>query len=472
MKSSYGLRFGLYEYNENHELVPTDSKSLKESLITPTFTVGCMFGSFFAMSIMDRFGRTKPLIISTFIYASGALIQTLSNAVFVFCIGRFISGIACGVSMVISPVYIAEITPKDSRGVMGMLYNLVLQCGIFLASFCDTLSLKFIKGEVQWRIAVGCQLIPAVLFLILVWFAIETPRYLLMKEKDEEALSVLAKIREKPEDDKEIVSEFSDMTQKLKADLALGIASWKEIFQNKSIFYRVIIGSILQLLHMLVGVNAINYYSSQIYSNYLHIDTKKWGAWLVVLSNLIVVILTIPGVKYVEKAGRKTLLTWGALALGFCMLSIFVLCFILSNYSSSGILGIICVLFIYAYCSIYSCTWGSAVFVWQSEVFPLRARSKANAACITFQYIGSALITGTVSIIMKYLKYYTFLIFLCTCLISYVFTLFCVKETKGLTLEDTNNLYGFDRKYREKHEKEIMAKKHGNAVQEDNVKEC
>ncbi|OUM69405.1 hypothetical protein PIROE2DRAFT_29267, partial [Piromyces sp. E2] len=414
-------------------------------IITPTFTVGCILGSIFAMSLMDRIGRSKPLVISTFIYASGALIQTFANAVFVFCIGRFISGIACGISMVISPVYIAEITPKDQRGIMGMLYNLVLQVGIFLASFCDTISLKFINGEVQWRIAVGCQLIPAVIFMVLVWFAIETPRYKLMKKKDEQALSILSRIREKPEDDKEVVSEFTEMVQKLQSDLALGIASWKEIFDNKSIFYRIIIGSTLQLLHMLVGVNAINYYSSQIYSEYLHIDTKVYGAWLVVLNNLIVVVLTIPGVKYVEKAGRRSLLVWGALILGFCMLCIFVLCLILSNASQSGIFGVICVLFIYAYCSIYSCTWGSAVHVWQSEVFPLRARSKASAICIMFQYIGSAIITGTVSILMKYLKHYTFLIFLGTCLISFVFTLLCVKETKGLSLEDATDLYSFDR---------------------------
>eukprot|EP00833_Pecoramyces_ruminatium_P011701 jgi/Orpsp1_1/1185733/evm.model.c7180000094998.1 len=471
MRSTYGVRFGLWEF-KGEELVPTSTKNIKESIITPMFTFGCMIGSVFAMTIADKIGRTKPLALGSFIYAIGAAIQTFSNAVTVFCVGRFIAGIACGLSMVVSPIYIAEISTKEARGMMGMLYNLVIQFGFLFASLCDTLSLKFIKGEVQWRVAVGCQFIPAVLFILLVWFAPETPRYLLLKNKEDKALNILSKVREKPEDDKEIVEEFTDMRDKLKVELVAGIASWKELFENKRYFYRIVIASGLQFLHMLVGVNALNYYSSQIYSNYLGIDIAKYGAWLIVLSNLIVAGLTIPGVKYVEKAGRRKLLLFGAVFLALSMFFIFIFCYILDKHSKSTLYGILCVLFIYAFCSVYSCTWGSTVWVWQTEIFPLRTRSRANAICAQFQYLGSALITGTTSIIMKHLKYYTFLIFVAMCVIAFFFTLFLVKETKGLRLEDTDKLYSFDKKYYEKNEKEAIAEKHAMEAQEKNAENC
>jgi len=449
MRSTYGKRFGLFEKDSNGDWVPTDSKSLREGIITPMFTVGCVIGSIVAMTLMDRIGRVKPLGLGAFVYAAGAIIQTFANTIVVFCAGRLIGGIACGMTMVISPVYIAEITPKNSRGSMGLLFNFNLQAGFLFASFADTLCLKLIKGEAQWRSAVACQLIPAVLFMVLVWFSPETPRYLLMKDQDEKALDVLSRVREKSKEDEEVVEEFQDMCSKLKAEIANGTVPWNKLFSNRFYLYRIVLCSVLQFLHMLVGVNAINYYSSQIYSNYLKIDAAKWGAILVVINNLFVVIFTIPAIQYVEKAGRRKILVVGALVLAVCMFFIFLLCLLL-DVTKKNIFGILCVICTYIYSVAYGWSWGSTVFVWQSEIFPLRIRSKANAIAMMFQYAGSALVTGLTSTLMKHFKYYTFLIFMTMAILAFVFSYLCIKETKGRSLEDLENLYGFDKKYNDK----------------------
>jgi len=472
MKSTYGKRFGLFEQKGN-EWVPTSSKSIRESIITPMFTFGCVFGSILAMSLMDRIGRTKPLALGSFIYTIGSLIQTFSNNIFVFCLGRFINGIACGTTMVVSPVYIAEITPKNRRGAMGLLFNFNLQAGFLFASFADTLCLKLLSGEIQWRTAVGCQLIPAVLFMFFIWFGPETPRYLLMKDKDEKALNVLAKVREKSKDDAEVVEEYTEMRDKLKVEVANGKVSWRQLYTNKFYLYRIVLCCVLQFLHMLVGVNAINYYSSQIYSTYLGIDTAKWGSWLVVLNNVFVVVFCIPALKYVEKSGRRKILVLGALSLAVCMFLIFILCMALDK-TKNNLFGILCVCCTYLYSVAYGWSWGSTVFVWQSEIFPLRIRSKANAIAMMFQYAGSVLVTGSTSILMKYLKYYTFLIFMTMATIAFFFSVFCIKETKGLSLEDMENLYSIDKKYNDRLRDQKVAdtEKHASEVQEKNVKEC
>jgi len=472
MKSTYGKRFGLYEL-ENGEWKETKSKSTREGIITPTFTFGCVFGSIIAMCLMDRIGRIKPLALASVIYTIGSLIQTFANVIGVFIAGRFIAGVACGMAMVISPVYIAEITPKNRRGAMGLLFNFNLQAGFLFSSFADTLCLKFIKGEPQWRTAVACQLIPAVLFMIFIWFAPETPRYLIMKDQDEKALSKLALVREKPKDDKEIVEEYSDMRDKLKIEMANGVVPWSKLFSNKFYLYRIIICCALQFLHMLVGANALNYYSSQIYSNYLKIDTAKWGSWLVVLNNLLIVVLSIPALKYIEKAGRKKILVVGAFVLGLCMFLIFLFCLILDK-TKKNIFGILCVLCTYTYSVAYGWSWGSTAYVWQSEIFPLRIRSKANTIAMMFQYAGSALVTGLTSTLMKHFKYYTFLIFMAMAIIAFVFAILCIKETKGHSLEDLENLYAFDRKYNEKLNDQNISKAidHAFEVQEKNVKGC
>jgi len=262
-----------------------------------------------------------------------------------------------------------------------------------------------------------------------------------MKNKDEEAIKNLAYVRQKDVNDVSVANEFNEMSTKLKIELSEGICSWKELFATKSIIYRVIIIAVLQLLHMLVGVNAIGYYSTQVYSNYLGISLQKYGAWLATLSNVISFVCTFPAMKYIEKIGRRPLLKWGAFGLGCCMVAIYALCH-LCDATHKKIYGWICVLVIYLFGIIYSWSWSSAVFVFVAELFPIRMRAKANTIGGVFQYIGSMIVGATTTTLMKYLSFYTFLIYAGFCLIAFVFTHVCVRETKGIPLEDMDRLYG------------------------------
>jgi len=469
MRASFGKEFGLYEFNPMAKtFVPTKTKEFREMIISPTFIFGGIAGSIIVYFIMDRIGRINCLRIGSIIYFVGGLTQVLCNSLTVLCIGRFVSGIAAGISLCICPLFIAEIAPKEIRGTLGIVNSLGLQAGMFLACFCNTLCIKLITVNMaaQWRTAVGCQMIPATLFLIFVWFLPETPRYLLMKERDEHALENLAYIRQKPTSDVAVANEFNEMSTKLKIELSEGLISWKEMFSTKSIIYRVVIVCVLQVLHMLVGVNAIGYYSTQIYSRYLGISLEQYGAWLATLNNVISFICTFPAMRYIENFGRKPILKWGAFGLGLCMVAIYALCHI-CDATKYKIFGWICVVVMYLFGIIYSWSWSSVVFVYQSELFPLRMRAKANTIGGVFQYIGSALVSSTTTILMKHLDYFTFLIYAAFCLIAFIFTSLCIRETKGISLEDMDHLYGDDSvNAREDFKKQV------NSCFETNVKEC
>jgi len=467
MRASFGKVFGLYEFNPQQKtFVETEYKPLREMIITPTFIFGGIVGAIIVVYLMDTIGRIRCLRIGSVIYFIGGLVQVCCNSIAVLCIGRFISGIASGITLCICPLFISEISPKQIRGTLGIVSSLSLQGGMFLASFCNTLCLKFITKNMnlQWRLAVGCQMIPSLFFLIFVWFLRETPRYLLLKKNDDKALDNLAYIRQKPTTDPEVATEFNEMNGKLKVELAEGMATWKEIFTSKTIVYRVVIVSVLQLLHMLVGINAIGYYSTQIYSKYLNISPQQYGAWLATLNNVISFICTVPAMRYIEKFGRKPLLKWGAFGLGCCMVAICILCH-LCEVTHKQIFGWICVIVIYAFGIIYSWSWSSAVFVFQSELFPLRMRAKANTIGGIFQYIGSMIVGATTTMLMKFLSYYTFLIYAGFCLIAFIFTSICVRETKGIALEDMDRLYGGDIEAKGEFKKDI------NNCFETNVKE-
>jgi len=471
MRGSFGAKFGLYNFVPRKGFQESDDKHLREMLITPSFTLGGIIGSILVLYLMDSIGRVHSLRLGSIIYFVGGLIQVFSNEMIQLCIGRLISGIASGITLCCCPLFIAEYAPKEIRGTLGIVNSLGLQGGMFLASFWNTLCVKLITKNMtaQWRTALAGQMIPAVLFLIFVWFLKETPRFLLMKNRDEQAIKNLAYVRQKDTTDVGVATEFNEMSTKLKVELSEGMCTWKELFSTKSIIYRVIIVSVLQLLHMLVGVNAIGYYSTQIYSKYLGISLEKYGAWLASLMNVISFISTFPAMRYIENFGRRPILKWGAFGLGCCMVAIYALCHIsdankISHPGLSKTTGWICVLVMYLFGIIYSWSWSSAVFVFMSELFPIRMRAKANTIGGIFQYIGSMIVGATTTTLMNYLSYYTFLIYAGFCLIAFVFTHFCVRETRGIPLEDMDKLYG-DNSIKEKAD----FKREVNECFEDNV---
>jgi len=469
MKSSFGAKFGMYE-KKGDKWVPTDIKTKIEMFVTPSFTVGSVLGALLVNFIVDRMGRSKSLHLTSVIYFIGVVIQITFAKVYTLCLGRFISGIAAGIATTISPLYMSEIAPKQVRGTLGVIIALGLQFGKLFACLYETLCLKLITGNptLQWRIAISGLAFPSIIFLLVVWFLPETPRYLLMKNRDDEALDTLARIREKSKDEPEVADEFKQMSIRLKADMTRGVMSWSEILADKSLVYRVIIVIILELLRMLVGVAAISYFSTQIYENYLKIPTKTYGAWLATFNAAINIIFAIPVAKYIEKFGRRKTLLCSSSLLFLSMALTFTFCLIVDK-TGNKICAVLCVLAMYLYTITNTAGWDAIIPVWQSEIFPISARAKANAAGWFFKYIGSILVTSTTSTFLKYLKYYTFWIYGSFCFISFVFIYFNIRETKGLTLEETEMLYRDKEDYEKKYKEDLKIEKKNQEKTESDI---
>jgi sugar porter (SP) family MFS transporter len=444
MRPSFGAQFGLYTFDpKKHYWAESEDKNLREMIITPSFTFGGIVGILINFCLMDTIGRVKSLRIGSFIYFVGTCFQVFGSTMTTFVIGRTICGCASGIALSLGNVYLAEISPKQVRGKTGITCALGLNGGMFISSLFETLCLKLITKNMtaQWRVAVGGLLVPSALFLILVWFLPESPRYLLLKRKEDEALKNLAYIRQKESTDPSIIGEFRGISFGVNKQLAHGASSWLDFFRSKSMIYRMIVVIILQLLHQFVGISVIGFYSTQIYSKYLGLSLEKYGAWLNTLSQFISFALAIPAIHFVEKIGRRLLFIWGAIGLGVCMYAIYGLCHIVD---ATGIkaLGWICVGFIYLYNITYAWTWASVVYVWQAEVFPIRIRAKATTIGNIFHQFGGILVSSTTTTLMKYLSYYIFIIYGTFCILGAIFSYLCVKETKGIPLEEMDYLYG------------------------------
>jgi len=332
MRPSFGAQFGLYTFNpQKHFWEESEDKNLREMIITPSFTFGGIAGILLNLCLMDTLGRVKSVRVGSLIYFIGTCLQVFGNTMTTFVLGRTISGCASGIALSLGNVYLAEISPKQVRGKTGITCALGLNGGMFISALFETLCLKLITKNMtaQWRVAVGGLLIPSALYLILVWFLPESPRFLLLKKKDDEALKNLAYIRQKEATDPSIIGEFRGISFGVKKQLSHGASSWLDFFKSKSMIYRMIVAIILQLLHQFVGISVIGFYSTQIYSKYLGLSLEQYGAWLNTISQFISFVLAIPAIHFVEKIGRRLLFIWGATILVFVCL-LFMLFVILS----------------------------------------------------------------------------------------------------------------------------------------------
>ncbi|KAL0246723.1 hypothetical protein GEMRC1_007934 [Eukaryota sp. GEM-RC1] len=289
-----------------------------KSIVTSSAVVGAMLSSMIASRFADKYGRRKTLLYTNIIFIAGAVICALSPDVLTLTIGRFVAGTAVGISSIVVPCFMSEISPPSLRGFssvstqMGVVFGIL--SGVIVGYFAASLN----QG---WRITVGFLAVPAFVQIIFSWVLVESPRWhaMVLGKKDEEeckakmsrSLAVLrSKKREEVEDEvKQILQEVSQSQG--------GVVKRKLRFS--SCRKPLMIAIIINMVQQLSGINAVIYYSAQIFKNSgLHGSEEK----ATILTMAVNVIATLFAAKLVDNLGRKTLLLFG---LGGQIVSLFLL---------------------------------------------------------------------------------------------------------------------------------------------------
>jgi SP family xylose:H+ symportor-like MFS transporter len=434
--SVWALKYLRIPRPSNAEELKSLADSIKGFTISSAL-IGCIIGGALAGFISKSVGRRNGLIIAALAFSVSAIgawnPEGLNffgtQPVFSFVIYRIIGGIGVGLASMLSPMYIAEIAPAGIRGKLVSWNQFAIIFGMLIIYFVNYAIAK--SGNEQWLINSGWRwmffsgLIPSALFLILLLFVPETPRFLVMKGKEDKALKVLDRISG---------SEYSKkIIEEIKETLHEKSAPWLSYG-----FFLIFVGIMLSVFQQFVGINVVLYYAGNIFRNMgSSTDSSLLQTIIVGSINLLFTVLAI---FTVDRFGRKPLMIIGALTMAFAMIAL-GMSFYLNN------LGLVALFFMLLYTAGFAMSWGPVTWVLLSEIFPNSVRGAMSIA-VAAQWIANLIISWTFPMMndntwltQTFHHGFSYWIYGVMSILAALFIWKLVPETKGKTLEEMEKLW-------------------------------
>lgn len=429
---------GLPEFEANSLIGFTVSSAL----------IGCICGGVLGGFVADKLGRRNSLRLAAFLFLFSAVGSSFPE-IFVkpfgtgdhtfltqFIIYRIIGGVGVGLASMVSPMYIAELAPAERRGGLVSLNQFAIIFGMLLVYFVNYAIAN--QGDDNWLNDIGwrwmflSEAIPATLFLVLLTFIPETPRCLVMQNKQGKAIEVLNKIYNKTE----AVSILKEIEQS---------ANSKEEKRTKVLYYGsrvLIIGLLLSVFQQFVGINVVLYYAPEIFKSMgASTDSSLLQTIVVGIINLL---FTVVAIVSVDKFGRKPLLVIGALGMAFSM-------FLLGGTFYADSMGMLSLIAMLIYTASFAVSWGPIVWVMLAEIFPNKIRGVALAMAVAIQWVANYTVSWTFPMMKDssflqdmFNNSFPYLVYGVMSILAAIFVIKYIPETKGKTLEDMEKLWKKD----------------------------
>ena len=396
--------------------------------------IGSILGVMIAGMMSDRYGRKGTMLFSALLFSISAIGCAVCQDFNQLVCFRIIGGFGIGIVSIVSPIYISEIAPAQKRGALVSLYQLAITIGFLLAYLINWLVLK--EADVSsaatdlwtrmfnseyWRGMLGYETLPDLLFLTVIFFIPESPRWLITKHRDGKAAKILAGLFTTKEE-RQIELTKTSIAGETKSE-------WKTLFEP-GIFKAVLIGCAIAILGQFMGVNAVLYYGPKIFSDAgLSGEGSMFSTVLVGVVNMLTTVIAL---LIIDKVGRKKLVWWGVGGMILCLLMIgLYFCF----PESLPTWFLLTFFLLYVFCTAISIS--AVVFVLLSEMYPNRVRGLAMSVAGLALWIGTYIIGQLTPWMLETLSPAgTFFLFAAMCIPYLLIMWKCVPETTGKTLEE------------------------------------
>ena len=402
--------------NEDLGLSPFTS-----GLVVSSLLVGAMIGAAFAGPIADATGRRKLVLVAAIIFAVGAIGAALATSAGLLILFRFVLGLAVGAASLIVPLYLAEVAPTEIRGAVASLNQLMIVSGILVAYIANSA----LAGAEAWRWMIALAVIPSLLLFLGMLFMPETPRWLVSKDRDEEAREVLRRTR----DETAVEAEMSDIKRvegQEEGGLGELLASW--------VRPALLVGMGLAIFQQIIGINTIIYYAPTTLTN------VGFGNSAAILANagigVINVTMTLVAIRFIDRVGRKPLLLLGAAGMALSLAILGLTSLLLPEPSGVSLVGIITLVCLALFIAAFAVSWGPIVWVMLGEIFPLKVRGSAMAVATVLLWAANFVVSLSFPVLLEALGIgWLFLGYSLIGLAALFFVRSFVTETKGRSLE-------------------------------------
>lgn len=400
-------------------------------IVVAIFELGAMIGAMGISSIADVFGRKRAMLGCAFLLAITAIGVATSGGSVSLAFWRLAQGICVGAASVLSPMYIAEVTPPEIRGKLVSLNQLTIILGILIASCCNYYFGSDDLSSTGWRFMFLSALVPSILFLLLLFFIPESPRWMIFKSgNNKEATRILMRINncDKNRTHKEIEEirkSFSDNNRHSKPSFTYPF--------KKGFLPVLLIGFGIAFLQQLCGINNVTPYMQKIF---IMAGVKLTdGLFDAVMVQLVFFISTFIAIILIDKIGRRFLMLAGT---GLMAFSLFCMALVFQLKIPGGIFVVVLMMI---YIGSFGFTLGPVVWVLISEMFPTEIRGKAIAMTSAVLWLATFIIVLISPSLLNIGASTNFMVFGVLNIVGFIFCYKYLPETKGKTLEEMKDLW-------------------------------
>lgn len=383
--------------------------------------LGCVVGASVAAFTSDRFGRKRVLLGAATLFTLSSIGAALPRDLIEFSMARLLGGVAIGIASTLSPLYIAEISPAQKRGLLVSLNQLAIVSGILLSYSVNYLLTS--AGPANWRWMFASAAIPSIAFFLTLLFIPESPRWLVQRGREQEAERILAQM---------VGSQKASAEM---ADIRAAISEESGDLLDPTFRRALIVAIAIALFSQFTGINTIIYYGSIVFLEHVPHQTASTALWANVIIGAINFAATIAGMLLIDRAGRKSLLmsAFGGMAASLVAVSAAI------HFQASGVIVLI---FVLIYVACFAVGVGTGTWVLMAEICPTRVRGRAMSLATVCLWSGTLVVTLTfLSLVNVFTASGVFLLYAVVSIVALVFVWRGVPETKGRTLEEIEKFW-------------------------------
>nr|GAT60721.1 general substrate transporter [Mycena chlorophos] len=468
-----------FEQRMGHAVSDANTKGWLVAILELGAWLGVLLTGYFA----DKLSRKYTIVLAVVVFCVGVIAQSTAKGPSSIFGGRFVTGLGVGSLSMAVPLYNSELSPPEVRGSLVALQQLAITFGIMVSFWIDY-GTNYIGGtgatqsEAAWRLPLALQIVPALILGVGILFMPFSPRWLVNQGRDDEARAVLARARGVPLESELVEIEFLEIRAQylfeketsekhfpqyqdgsFKSNLKLGFFAYWSLLQERSLLYRVAVGTITMWAQQWTGVNAILYYAPTIFQ-----DLSLTGNTVSLLATGVVGIAmflaTIPAVIWVDQLGRRPVLISGAFLMAACHFIVAILTGLYHNsWESHKAAGWAACTMVWIFAMAFGYSWGPCAWIIVAEVYrdyyttfhsmldflqiwPLSVRGKGVSIAASSNWMNNFIVGQVTPTMLQHLGFGTFVFFGAFSLVGGLFVLFFVPETKGVTLEEMEEVFG------------------------------
>ncbi|KAI1184058.1 general substrate transporter [Nemania serpens] len=441
----------------------------KKGWLTAILELGAWIGTLMSGFIAETFSRKYGVLVAVSVFSLGVIVQATAqygghNSILG---GRFVTGMGVGSLASIIPIYNSEVAPPEVRGALVALQQLAITFGILISFWIDY-GTNFIGGttlgkqtDAAWLVPITLQLAPAAILFFGMIFMPFSPRWLVHHGRETEARNVLANLRGLSIHHELVELEFLEIkaqSQFEKRTVAesfphlrehtawntfkLQFVAIKSLFQSKAMFKRVIVATVTMFFQQWTGINAVLYYAPSIFMS-LGLSSNTTSLLATGVVGILLFLFTIPAVLWIDRVGRKPVLTIGAIAMATCHIIIAVI--VAKNagrWESQAAAGWAAVVFVWIFVINFGYSWGPCAWIIVAEIWPLSSRPYGTTLGASSNWANNFIVGQVTPIMLNRIGYGSYILFGLLTFLGAGFIWFFVPETKRLTLEEMDVIFG------------------------------